>query len=106
MRIAELLQRIVAEWEIPCYNNVVFTDNGSIMVAAFQSKQHNEDDIAESDGDEYDTDSITLEESEDEMDKIEEGASSKVDNFDIFGKDHQEAFVGWRQVVLYIRWLL
>ena len=66
------------------------------MVAAFQSKQHNEDDIAESDGDEYDTDSVTLEESEDEMDKIEEGASSKVDNFDIFGKDHQEAFVGWR----------
>ena len=44
VRIAELLQRIVAEWEIPCYNNLVFTDNGSIMVAAFQSKQHNEDD--------------------------------------------------------------
>ena len=51
---------------------------------------------AESDGDEYDTDSVTLEESEHEMDKIEEGASSKVDNFDIFGKYHQEAFVGWR----------
>ena len=33
------------------------------MVGAFQSKQHNEDDIAESDGDKYDTDSITLEES-------------------------------------------
>ena len=34
------------------------------MVAAFQSKQHNEDDIVETDGDEYDTDSVTLEESE------------------------------------------
>ena len=33
------------------------------MVAAFRRKQHN-DDIAESDGDEYDTDNVTLEESE------------------------------------------
>ena len=82
-------------------NNLVFTDNGSNMVAAFQSK-HNEDDIAESDGDEYDTDSVTLEESEelfpdlkkDEMNKIEEGAGSEVDNFDICEKDHHEEFVG------------
>ena len=43
-------------------NNLVFTDNGSNMVAAFQSKQHNEDDIAESDGDEYDIDSVIPEE--------------------------------------------
>ena len=42
----------------------MFSDNGSNVVAAFQSKQHNEDDISESDGDEYDTDSVTLEESE------------------------------------------
>ena len=41
----------------------MFSDNGSNVVAAFQSKQHN-DDISESDGDEYDTDSVTLEESE------------------------------------------
>ena len=54
------------------------------------SKQYNEDDIVESDGDKYDTDSVTLEESEelfpnlkDEMDKIEEQASSEVDNFDM-----------------------
>ena len=75
------------------------------MVAAFQSKQHNEDDIAEYDGDEYDKDSVTLAESEelfpdlreDKMDKIEEGASSEVDNFDICEKDHQEAFVGWKR---------
>ena len=53
------------------------------------SKQYN-DDIVESDGDKYDTDSVTLEESEelfpnlkDEMDKIEEQASSEVDNFDM-----------------------
>ena len=48
------------------------------MVAGFQSKQHNEDDIAESDGDKYDADSVTLEELfpdlEDEM------GSSEVDN--------------------------
>ena len=73
------------------------------MVAAFQSKQHN-DDIAESDGDEYNTDSVTLEESEelfpdlkDERDKIVEGASSEVDNLDICKKDHQEAFVSWKR---------
>ena len=102
MRVAELLQRSVAEWEIHVINNLVFTDNGSNMVAAFQSKQHN-DDIAESDGDEYNTDSVTLEESEelfpdlkDEMDKIVEGASSEVDNLDICEKDHQEAFVCWK----------
>ena len=64
------------------------------MVAAFKGN-NNEDDIAESD-----TDSITLEESEeiftdqDELDKMEEGASSEVDNFDICEKDQQEAFVG------------
>ena len=40
---------------------LVFTDNGSNMVAAFQSKQHKEDDIAESDGNESDTDHITPE---------------------------------------------
>ena len=48
------------------------------MEAAFQTKQWS--DIAESDGDKYDTDSVTLEESEelfpdlkDEMNKIEVG---------------------------------
>ena len=30
------------------------------------------------------------------MDKIEEGASSEVDNFDICEKDHQETFVDWK----------
>ena len=34
------------------------------MVSAFKSNKNNEDDIAESDGDESDTNSITLEESE------------------------------------------
>ena len=41
VRIAELLQRIVAEWEIPCNKLFrVFTDNGnngSNMVAAFKA---------------------------------------------------------------------
>ena len=48
MRIADLLQRIVAEWEIP-FNKLfkVFTHNGN---------DKNEDGIAKSD-----TDSITLE---------------------------------------------
>ena len=53
VRIAELLQRIVAEWEIPC--NKLFrvsTGNRSNMVAAFKANNNNEDDIAESDGDE------------------------------------------------------
>ena len=57
------------------------------MVAAFKANHH-EDDIAESDGDESDTDSVTLEESEElfpdlkenEMDKMEEWASSEVNN--------------------------
>ena len=65
VRIAELLQRIVAECEIPCNKLFrVFTDNGSDMVSAFKSNKNNEDDIAESDGDESDTNSITLEKSE------------------------------------------
>ena len=34
------------------------------MVAALKANNNNKDDIAESDGDEYDTDSATLEESE------------------------------------------
>ena len=50
-----------------------------------------QDDFAESDGDKSDTDSVTLEESEDffpvrkedEMDKMEEEASFEVRNFDI-----------------------
>ena len=59
MRIADLLQRIVAEWEIP-FNKLfkVFTHNGNDMVAAFKGNDKNEDGIAKSD-----TDSITLEES-------------------------------------------
>ena len=59
---------------------------------------------AESDGDESDTDSVTLEESEelfpdleDEMDKMEEGISSEVDNFDICEIDHHKAFVDWKR---------
>ena len=49
------------------------------------------------------TDSVTLEESEelfpdlDEMDKMEEGISSEVDNFDICEIDHHKAFVGWKR---------
>ena len=59
------------------------------MVAVLKANNSNKDDIAESDGDESHTDSVTLEESEelfphlDEMDKMEEGISSEVDNFDI-----------------------
>ena len=74
------------------------------MVAGFQSKQHNEDDIAESDGDKYHADSITLEELfpdlEDEMD------SSEVDKFDIYvGKiTKKHLSVGSVQVVSYIRY--
>ena len=65
MRIAHLLERIVAEWEITCYILLrVFTDYGSDMVSAFKANKNNEDDIAESDGDESDTNSITLEKSE------------------------------------------
>ena len=53
MRIAKLLQRIVVEWEIPCIKLFrVFTDNRSNMVAAFKANDDNEDEIAESDGDE------------------------------------------------------
>ena len=48
------------------------------MVAAFQSKQH-EDEIAESDGDESDTDSITPEESE-ELFPDQEENESEVEN--------------------------
>ena len=39
VRIAELLQGIIAEWEIPCNKLFrVFTDNGSNMVAAFKAR--------------------------------------------------------------------
>ena len=41
----------------------IFTDNGSDIVAAFKAN-NNEDDIDEFDGDESDTNSVTLEESE------------------------------------------
>ena len=79
MRIAELLQRIVAESEIPC-NELFsfFTDNGNDMVAAFKAN-NNEDDIAESD-----TDGVTLQESEElflDQDELDKGASYEVDNF-------------------------
>ena len=43
---------------------IVFTDNGSDVVSAFKANNNNEDDIAEFDGDESDTNSFTLEESE------------------------------------------
>ena len=33
---------------------------------------------------------------ENEMNKMEERASSEVDKFDICEKDHQEAFFGWK----------
>ena len=59
------------------------------MVAAFQSKQH-EDEIAESDGDESDTDSITPEESE-ELFPDQEENESEVENWcDVrkIGKKH------------------
>ena len=72
----------------------IFTDNGSDMVAAFIAN-NNEDDIAESD-----TDSVTLEKSEElfpDQDELDKGASSEVDNFHICGKDHQIAFVGWKR---------
>ena len=100
VKIAELLQRIVAVWEIPCNTLFrVFTDNGSDIVAAF--KENNEDDIAESDGDESDTNSVTLEESEeifpDQDGENGRGVSSEEDNFDICEKDHQDAFVGWKR---------
>ena len=40
VKIAELLQRMVAEWEIPCNKLFrVFTDNRSNMVAAFKAKR-------------------------------------------------------------------
>ena len=42
---------------------IVFTNNGSDVVSAFKAN-NNEDDIAEFDGDESDTNSFTLEESE------------------------------------------
>ena len=62
VRIAEILQRIVAEWKYHVINCSVFTDNGSNVVSAF--KANNEDDIAEFDGDKSDTNSVTPEESE------------------------------------------
>ena len=65
------------------------------MVAAFKANNNNENDIAESD-----TESVTLEMSKelfpDQGDELFEGASSEVDNFDIFEKDLHEAFVGWK----------
>ena len=58
---------------------------------------------AESDSDESDMDNVTLEESEelvpdleDDMDKMEEGTSSEVDNVDICEKHHRGGFVGWK----------
>ena len=53
VKIAVLLQRIVAECEIPCKKFFEFLiDNRSNMVAAFKANINNEDDIAESDVDE------------------------------------------------------
>ena len=91
MRIAELLQRIVAEWKIPFSFYRQWKQGFS-----FQSKKNNKDDIAESDSDESDTNSVKIEGSEDdELGKMG-GASSEVDNFDICEKDHQEAFIAWK----------
>ena len=70
------------------------------MVAALKANNNNKDDIAESDGDGYDTDSVTLEESEELLPDLEdemEGASSEVDNVDICEKDHHRGFVGWKR---------
>ena len=39
-------------------NCLVFTDNGSNMIADFKANNNNEDDIAESDSDESDTDNV------------------------------------------------
>ena len=81
------------------------------MVASFKANNINEEDIAKSDGDEYDTDSVSLEESEelfpdkDQLDKKEEGASSEVDNFDICDKEQQEAFVGWKSSGCFVHML-
>ena len=67
------------------------------MVAAFKANNIIEDGIAKSD-----TVSVKLEESkelfpdQDELDKMEKGASSEVDIFDTCEEDHQEAFVGWK----------
>ena len=49
------------------------------MVAAFKANNNNEDDIAESD-----TESVTLQESEElflDQDELDKGASYEVDNF-------------------------
>ena len=83
MRIAEFLQRIVAEWEIPCNQLFrVFTDNGSDMVLALKANKTMKM-TAESDGDESDTNRVTLEElfrdqyEHRELDKMEEGLALK-----------------------------
>ena len=72
------------------------------------ANNNNKNDIAESD-DEYDTDSVTLEESEelfpdlgDEMDKMEEGISSEVDICEIY---HHKAFVGWKHSCCFVHTL-
>ena len=87
MKIAELLQRIVSELEISCNKLFrVVTDNGSEMVATFKANNNNEDDIAD-----FDTDSVTLEESEElfpDQDDLDKVASSEVDYFHICQKDH------------------
>ena len=115
VKIAELLQRIVAEWEIPCNKQFrVFTDNGSDKVAAFKEND-NEDDIAESDGDESDTNSVTSEENEelfpdqeDKLDKMEEGLFlMQITLIYVRKITKMHLSVGSVQVALYIRcnWL-
>ena len=100
MRIAEILQRIVAEWEIPC-NKFLPTMEATwfqlskqttmkmtllnlmvmnlIQIALHQKKAKNYFLINKM------------------MSWIKwKGAISEVDNFDICEKDYQEAFVGWK----------
>ena len=75
------------------------------MVGAFQSKQHNEDDIAESDGDKYHTDSVTLEEAIPDlkdMDKFGARASSEVDNIVMWERSRRCRLEAFRMCCTYI----
>ena len=71
MKLAELLQKIVAEREISCNKLCSFYWQWKQHRCSFQSKQRN-DDIAESDNDESDTDSVAPEESEELFSDLEE----------------------------------
>ena len=105
-RIAELLQSILDQWDIPRHK--VFcslTDNGSNMIKAFKLLSFDETDEEESSEvlSENELDSEQEDDCDDsdlEDEEMSDGSAKAVDeikNFDEHEDDHSIAFIGWKR---------